>query len=120
MGIVMAMRPAIRWPRLLWWPLLLWRRLWPWRRRRYRPGRRRCWLRSALVIRFERDSLQRLLRAIAASVFILAGCGTLLRRLRHTVLIRAADPAQPAKPEGIAHGLIDLGAVAPLLWWKSH
>jgi hypothetical protein len=43
-----------------WWPRLLWRRVWPWRRRRYRPGRGRYWLRSALVIsqsrHFERQT----------------------------------------------------------------
>ena len=42
--------------------------------------------------------------------FHLAGCGTILRRLRHAVLIRAAGRTQWAKFETIAHSLIDLCA----------
>jgi len=63
----------------------------------YRPGRRRCWLRSALVISIKAailsvTQLERLLRAIAASVFNLAG----LRYTTPSPSARRIDPALPA------------------------
>src|SRR5439155_18133858 len=52
--------------------------------------------------------------------FYLAGCGTLLCRLRHAVLIRAAGRTQWAKFETIAHSVIDLCAVGPFVWRQRH
>ena len=52
--------------------------------------------------------------------FHLAGCGTLLRRLRHAVLIRAAGRTQWAKFETIAHSVIDLCVVGPFVWQQRH
>ncbi len=52
--------------------------------------------------------------------FHLADCGTLLRRLRHAVLIRAAGRTQWAKFETIAHSVIDLCAVGLFVWRQRH
>src|SRR5258705_5323652 len=49
-----------------------------------------------------------------------AGCGTLLRRLRHAVLVLTSGGTQRAKSETLAHSLVDLCAVAPFVWRESH
>jgi hypothetical protein len=79
---------------------------------------------SSLALHWDRPKpLSRITALVASHLskrFHLEGCGTLLRRLRHTVLVLTSGGTQRAKSETLAHSLVDLCAVAPFVWRESH